>query len=364
MEFNTKKYYPQLDALRAFAFLSVFFYHTIHPSKGVTPFGRFIYLVWSNLYLGLDIFFVLSAFLLTFLGINEYNKTGKFSFKNYFARRVLRIWPLYYLLMFFSFVILKYFKNQYAVQISLPEASWYLFFISNYYTKEHVFFLRILWTLSVEEQFYILWGFCLLFFQKSIVKVIVLFFTISLVFNFIGAYNKAAIALNTLSYLLDMMVGAYAAYALIYSKKIIKVVHKIKGIKQLLFYCFLPVLFFLYFLMKNLYGGSYNKILEEIVREIFIIYIGFVILHQMLFDKSSFSLSKNKFLIYTGKISFGLYCFHGIVISLFSIFLVKSNVHILIIFKMMLMLGITFGIASMSYYLFEKPFLKLKEKMR
>ena len=363
MQVENKKYYPQLDAIRGIAFLSVFIFHTLANFNTNYLLGKLVKFIVGNMYMGLDVFFVLSSFLLTFLGIKEYIKNGSFSIKNYFIRRVLRIWPLYYLIMFFSFVLLKWVKNYFLFQISLPDASWYLFFVANYYNKDHVFFLKILWTLSVEEQFYILWGICLFCFQKHLIKVMVVFTVISILYNFIGAYYKAPIYAHTLCYLLDMMVGAYAAYTLIFNGKILNLIAAIQKKGQIVFYSFLPILFIVYFFLNNLYGGSYNRVLEEIVRELFVLFIGLVILHQMLYERSKFSLSKNKFLTYTGKISFGLYCFHGIIITLIGLLLEKFNIQFPLVVKMLIILCFTYLISTVSYYYIEKPFLKLKDKV-
>ena len=358
-----KKYYPQLDSIRAFAFLSVFFYHTLHPSKGNTFVSNFFYLIWSNLHLGLDVFFVLSSFLLTFLGIKEFRKKGEFSIKNFYLRRILRIWPLYYLILFFSFVVLNYVKEKYAISITLPDASWYIFFISNFYDKPHVFYLKMLWTLSVEEQFYILWGICLLYFQKSILKVILVLFILSLLFNFISWYNNAQTYTNTFTYLLDMMVGAYAAYVLLNPNKIIRIILRVKGNWEKLFYTFLPICFVIYFLLVNNVELNFESLLDEIFRVLFVIYCGALILHQMLNDTPFFNLKSNKFLIYTGKISYGLYCYHGIVITFTNILLIKIGIHYNPFLVSILILALTYLIASLSYKFLEKPFLKLKIKI-
>ena len=98
---RTSYYFPQLDAIRGLSFLAVYFFHAIHPHFGEDFFGRMGQFFYNNLVLSIDVFFILSSFLLTWLGINEYKARGNFSFINYFIRRVLRIWPLYFLLMLF-----------------------------------------------------------------------------------------------------------------------------------------------------------------------------------------------------------------------------------------------------------------------
>ena len=104
----SKYYFPQLDAIRGLSFLGIYFVHAFHPDFGTGFFKELLQYLYNNLALSIDVFFILSSFLLTWLGINEYKVKGNFSFINYFIRRALRIWPLYILLMIFSFIIVPY----------------------------------------------------------------------------------------------------------------------------------------------------------------------------------------------------------------------------------------------------------------
>ena len=76
-----KKYYPQLDAIRGISVLAVFFFHSYHPLKCNTIIENIFSFLIERMGMGLDVFFILSAFLLTLLGINEYQTNGIFSFK-------------------------------------------------------------------------------------------------------------------------------------------------------------------------------------------------------------------------------------------------------------------------------------------
>ncbi len=358
-----KKYFPQLDAIRGLSFLCVFFFHAYKPILGNSVIEKILAYVYSNLTLSIDVFFVLSSFLLTFLGISEYQKYGKFSFKNYFIRRALRIWPLYYLLMFFSFVILKKIALYSGLQLTLPPSGWYLFFIANYYSIGHVFFLQVLWTLSVEEQFYLVWGICLTLFQKKLKTVILLFILVSVIFNLWGGIQNLSIYFHTLTYLFDMMAGAYAALCVYNKSNIVKVLQRLSGLKSVLFYLILiPFFIGCYFI-----SGSLNEILNNIfsvmMRFAFIIYCCLVIIDQMVNEQRIFDFAKNRIIVYTGKISYGLYCFHGFVISICGIVIQKYKIEIPSVFLLFILLIITFIVASLSYYIIEKPFLKLKGKL-
>jgi peptidoglycan/LPS O-acetylase OafA/YrhL len=358
-----KKYYPQLDTIRGSFFLMVFFFHAYKPKFGNTFFQKLAAYYYSNIPLTMDMFFVLSAFLLSLLGFREYEKNGFFSFKNYFIRRALRIWPLYFIIMFLAFVFIKIVTLYIGQPISLPPWQWYVFFVSNFYKADHVFFLRILWSLSVEEQFYLVWGICLFLFQKSIKSVILVFSITSIIFITIAALQNMPIFFHTITYLIDMMAGAYAAYCIHKQNYLSKITNKITGIYSILFYCFLPIFFFCcYFIDKNLYG-IYNNLFSELLRLIFIAYSSIVIIDQLENKNRVIDFSRTNFLVYTGKISYGLYCFHGFVITFISLLCIKYKINIPAFWLAFIMLCITFSIASLSYKFVERPFLKLKGKL-
>ncbi len=360
---SKKIYYPQLDAIRGLSVLAVFFYHAYKPAGGQNLIQGFWLWLFSKMYLGLDVFFILSAFLLTLLGIREYQNKGNFSFKHYFLRRALRIWPLYYSILFFAFVILKIAQKYTGQQITLPPAGWYFFFISNYYLAGHVFFLRLLWTLSVEEQFYLIWGLCLRFFQKNLGWIIFILATGSLVFNIVGVFNDMDIYFNTVTYLLDMMAGAFVAFSITKNNSL-ETFFEVRGkAKSYLIYIFFPFLLAIAFLIDRSVSESFKSVTELSFRLIFILYCGLVIADQMVNGKTVIQLYNKKLLVYTGKISYGLYCFHGIVLTFAAFFFKNIRENLPGWLNAILMLAITFAIASLSYIVIEKPFLKLKDKL-
>ena len=345
-----KKYFPQLDSIRGISFLVVFFYHAVKPTFGHSWIERFLAFLYSYMPLSIDVFFILSAFLLTFLGMTEYEKKGKFSFRNYFIRRALRIWPLYYLLMIFSFGILKIVQLYTGQQITLPPAEWYLFFVSNFYLPDHVFFLRLLWTLSVEEQFYLVWGICMLIFQKNLKWIMFIFSIISIIFIVIQTLRGVGIYLHTLSYVVDMMAGAFAAFSIKKHNGIVKFFQSVSKKQGYLFYTFLPILFTFYFFIDKASTGISKQLISELVRFIFIIYCSLIIIDQMVNSKPVINLSNKKLLVYTGKISYGLYCFHGFVISFGILLLKKTELILPNIVSGFIFLLLTFLLATFSYY--------------
>ncbi|HET6216262.1 MAG TPA: acyltransferase [Acidobacteriaceae bacterium] len=155
-------YQPELDGLRFYAFLGVFVCHTL-PFEG-TFYRRFhlpMPWLWGAVAksgaAGVDLFFALSAFLITSILLREREETGGISLRRFYLRRILRIWPLYFLLIALGVVLAHTVAKQ-----SLPwyYVAGYLLFVGNWV---HAVFGRPesicspLWTVSIEEQFYLIW---------------------------------------------------------------------------------------------------------------------------------------------------------------------------------------------------------------
>ena len=148
-KFLERKRFALLDGVRAIAILSVIWHH----SSGVNPADFHIF---SRGYLGVDLFFVMSGFLITHLLIKEQRTNNCISLKQFYIRRTLRIFPLYYGYLAFM-VGWGFLTDKEKFEEILQPLPYYLFYISNW-TPEHIpqFFHRA-WSLAVEEQFYLVW---------------------------------------------------------------------------------------------------------------------------------------------------------------------------------------------------------------
>jgi peptidoglycan/LPS O-acetylase OafA/YrhL len=149
-----REHRPQLDGLRAIAILLVLVTHFWSYPAGHTIVNRFAAAGWT----GVDLFFVLSGYLITLILWDTREQPGYF--RNFYARRALRIFPIYYLLLAFVFILLPtvsrlppqlvsdgWMYALYLANIALASSGWVLFLID------------ITWSLSVEEQFYLIWPF-------------------------------------------------------------------------------------------------------------------------------------------------------------------------------------------------------------
>jgi peptidoglycan/LPS O-acetylase OafA/YrhL len=161
-------YLPELDGLRFFAFLAVFLYHSAAPLPAMPPdAGHSLALcrafLRSGCY-GVDLFFTLSAYLITELLMRERARTGTINFAAFYIRRMLRIWPLY-----FGFLGLL------AITSSLPAVFYVssVLFVGNFFSGTLIGHgawaasAAVLWSISVEEQFYLAWPLILRYCERD-----------------------------------------------------------------------------------------------------------------------------------------------------------------------------------------------------
>jgi len=152
---------PALDGLRGIAIILVLFHHlTIHrPASGVDEWIASVPLFgWS----GVDLFFVLSGFLITGILIDA--RGGERYFTNFYARRTLRIFPLYYLVVFLALVILPMLPRLHEVLVGpypIPPKLPYWLYLTNFSVAARGLvhgLLDVAWSLAIEEQFYLVWA--------------------------------------------------------------------------------------------------------------------------------------------------------------------------------------------------------------
>jgi peptidoglycan/LPS O-acetylase OafA/YrhL len=152
-----ERYYrPELDALRFFAFLCVFFFHRMDyvPTDPVR--NAWLYRIGNIGPFGVPVFFLLSAFLITELLLREQKRVGKIHVKAFYIRRILRIWPLYFA-AFFGLALVNHFVPGVGTGDPLAWIA-FTFFAGNWYILHHGWIagpVDPLWSISVEEQFYI-----------------------------------------------------------------------------------------------------------------------------------------------------------------------------------------------------------------
>ncbi len=360
------KYFKELNALRFIGFVGIFFGHVFF-SNDIEIVNSKIY---STLYsygkilgfISIDSFFVLSSFLITWKGLEELKVTKKFQFKNFLIRRSLRIWPLYFLVILLGFLI-EFMKSYFTQDISSLPSFWsFILFILNFDIikngYEFLFFMVFMWSISVEEQFYIFWALVLKWFQNHLLKISFLIILISIIFRIYFINDSLNLNFHTVSALGNFGVGALAAIAAFNNSILITKIRDFSKTQIVIIYLISLIIFIAIPSLQN------HDLFIVIQRVLFSFVFAFIILEQTYCQQSIFKLSRIKYFNFFGKISYGLYCYHGIMITIvlkFSDYFSKSLFTSIFIFPTLIFCG-TLLFSHLSYKFFESKILKLKTK--
>lgn len=365
-----KPYFDNLDALRAIAALSVFVFHF---SKDIQAFYSEIHMnkIWKvfSIFadkgnLGVSLFFVLSGFLITYLILDEIKRNGKFNLIKFLIRRCLRIWPLYFIIILIGFLIFPILFDQYQTN---HDVWYYIFFLANFDEisngiNDSINFLTAPWSVAVEEQFYFFWA--LLFAvvplksNLSLNFIIGLLYLLSVAFCLFNWQDERTIYYHTLSVCQDILVGAFFANALFQNKKWLLYLINLKKIFVLIIY----ILGFTIIILKNKLFIDFGLVAERTVLAFF---FAFIIIDQSKGVNSFIKFGKIKLLNFLGKISYGIYMYHLVVMfvlcRLIEIYL-PTGYYLIPLYFVFSLFGVI-SVASISYYLIEKRFLKLKPEV-
>ena len=363
-------YFENLDGLRFLCFLSVFFFHSFYTDSSELKTSSVYHFVkvgiFGNGNIGVNFFFVLSGFLITFLLLEEKKLRGQIKLKNFWLRRILRIWPLFYSCVFFGFVIfpkLKLLLGQIPNETATP--FFYLTFLNNFdFLIKGIpdsSILGVLWSVAIEEQFYLVWP--IIIFIFPIHKLWIPFSIIVLVNLIFRAYYDTFLIHehHTISCIGDMTIGAIGAWLINISENFKKQIETLSKSKiAAIYFIFITLFFFRQELLFSHYG---IRIFE---RMIFALIILLIILEQTFSHNSFFKMSNFKTISKLGGITYGLYCLHfvGILITISITKKLALNTHLWQVFLLdtSIALLLTIIISKISYTYFESPFLKLKDK--
>jgi peptidoglycan/LPS O-acetylase OafA/YrhL len=335
-----------LNVVRFFAFFWVLSFHSLPLHATGIP-GALFAKFNSFGYLGVNLFFVLSSFLLTYLGLEEVKHTGRFSVKNFLARRALRIMPLYYFIVIASFILLPYIGKITSDPVVLPSKQWYFFFfLSNYNNEPFIYALKYLWSIAVEEQFYWSWALALIVFGRNFKMVTATFMTLFFIVSFFPGYIPHSV--SSLLSVSDFTVGG--AFALLffhyrqYTKNIL-----------LLFISIIIISASLYFF------GNFNQSITSFLTSILFALILLAAITICSIHRIS-SSGIYRLFDHLGIYTYGLYIYSGFVLTLNrrldkKIFLVNHPVLLFLV-----SLAILIPLSIFSYHFFEKRFLRFSRK--
>lgn len=322
---NKRKYFHGLNEIRALAALGVVFGHMNIGPK----------LLASNMVI---VFFTLSGFLISYLLLEE-KKLNSIHIGNFYIRRILRIFPLYY--FYIALVILIY---GWSKEIWL-----YIFFAGNFALSidQYIYNLSHYWSLGVEEQFYLLWPWLLKYtksFIRAMLSVLLIYFIIKFATILSCEENNPFFKLVFLSTFQSMAIGGIGAYLWYTKQNITKWI--INPYVELATYGITILIY------------SYANVVPAIIRTEILSLLVIVIILQQISGKAFLKFS-NKILNYIGIISFGIYIYHPLIMNeLIKFGFMKTNFFVYV----MSVISLTILVSILSYKYLEKPFLRFKNK--
>lgn len=364
-------YFRNLDGLRTIACLAVILGHTIRWLIKLLPFPKLVkefILCFTSSEFGVQLFFTLSGFLITYLIFDEINRCGKLNVLKFYLRRILRIWPLYFVIIFLGFVIIPLltcttcsfcFDNGFIRNLFFLGNFDRLYLESSIGTSNTLPLLNVLWSVSIEEQFYAFWP--LIFFlipKRFYFYILLLVVVLTLGFILINYKNDKIIYFHTFSNMIYLSMGGFIAYVCYYVKGFVQSIRKTNKILLLTIYIvgFIALMYF-----DELY--VFEKISAILLESLF---FSFIIVEQNFCDNSIFKFSNFKLLTHLGKYTYSMYLNHGIVIFLINFVLLKLGMKLTGVTQNVLMmlavLVLTVLLSKLTYRFVEKYFLQLKSK--
>ncbi len=338
------KYIKGFDSLRAISILMVMVSHLL--PAGYAFYETRLWIVVSG-DTGVRIFFTLSGFLITSLLLKEKKKNGSINFKNFFARRFIRLLPP--LLLFYATIAV--FMHTGDIQVTWIGFVYSVFYLYNFVHHAHYTVeLGHTWSLGVEEQFYVIWPFLINIFKHvkafSILTLLFLGFCIVAYFTFPGLeltqhYHTSRWFIPAAA---PIFVGSYFAILNHGGKE-----KWLRFFKHKYLVTLIAFLLFVYPLYSFESLLNISPIIQSIGVSLFLMWI---LYHQ---ESLFVRVLNNKPMQYIGRISYGIYVYQGF-------FLRTGPGGNLAVQHYPLNLVLVFVIAILSFELYEKPIMKLKKR--
>lgn len=340
---------PGLNGIRAIAAISVIISHTIQDGRsfGFEKVGGLPAAGYA-----VTVFFTLSGFLITYLLLLEKDVFKRINLRDFYVRRVLRIWPLYF--FYICVTLLTTFIIFGHPDKNIKYIWLYIFFIPNiaFNLKLYPAFMPHLWSIGVEEQFYVFWPLFIrntLRLKKNIIIFVVAFLILKLGLKLLSVHIHNKLPFSIVSSMRFDCMAIGSLFAIFYKEAFI-VKKYVLFLGQFLFWIIFACSFFR-LTFFSIYGDEVISLLT-----------GFIILGQV--NKSSSFISlENPLFNFLGRISYGLYVYHVLIIFLLKV-LFTDTLHYQfqsIVLLILIVLISTIIVAFFSYQYFEYYFIKKKK---
>jgi peptidoglycan/LPS O-acetylase OafA/YrhL len=330
---------PQLDSIRGLAVLLVLLHNTDSD--------RYTGILARDGWMGVDLFFVLSGFLITGILLEAKNTEGYF--RNFYARRCLRIWPLYYCTLLFMFVIVPVLRPSEVRNIfdakSMPWWS-YLVYLQNFLVPvitRATGPLAVTWSLAVEEQFYLVWPLIVRFSsEQTLRRIAAAIICMDPIVRLILVRHGFNVYPNTFCRLDGLMWGALLA--LLFRSATFRR-------KSYVRLAWAGLLFGVPLALVTAERVVWIVFSFTALASASLLYLAFISKQKWLQ-----TILSNRFLIYSGVTSYGIYLLEKIPIDAMKSFRLQGHPAIMLFVTA----AVTYLMATLSWYLLEKPVMRCK----
>lgn len=325
--------------------------------KTLNVMGKYLNTAIFNFSFGVDIFFMISGFLITYILLAEKEETGTISLKNFYVRRVLRIWPLYYFLILVTPFLIRWLGE------AEPDYLSTILFYNNFHaiqTEKWVYPFAHFWSICIEEHFYLFWPILILVTPK---KYLMTFFCsiifLSILFRiYIGIFVPTpffSLYLHTFCRMDVLAIGAIGAY-LRFNGKL--TVFPDRKFRWMLYFLFIIMIF-------NESIVNWNTLFLVCFKKYFYCGVAALAMLNYQFNPEANRIFKGRnILFYLGKTSYGMYMYGNIVLlivikQIMWRFQIQNMYYFFIIVTL-----VSLVVPVLSYEIFEKQFLKLKSRFQ
>lgn len=325
------------------------FYHFFQIANDGTSLTHFLSKAAVFGQTGVSLFFVLSGFLITRILLTT--KESANFFQAFYLRRILRIFPLYYL-----YLVLYYFVLPLITQTDTAiwsEQFWYWFYLQGFPMTFHWTHIGPdhFWSLAVEEHFYLFWPLLIYYIRLKYLKWIIAAVILTAVaLRIVFVQQSYETFYFTFTRMDELAMGALLA--VLEQKRKLSPVYLRRYL--ILFIIIALPLLLLWFLNRG-NGNMFIQVIKYNFISLSYFFILCIILSSDAGGRLKLFLGSNV-LNFLGRISYGLYVYHPFIFIVYSTYLLSGNVYIDFAGWFLL----TVAVATCSYYVFEHPFLKLK----
>ncbi|PBQ32569.1 hypothetical protein CNR22_12570 [Sphingobacteriaceae bacterium] len=348
------EYFSTLDGFRGLAAIFILCFHSMFP-------------IFSALWIGVPMFFVLSGFLITRILIQEKNSPD--FLKTFYLKRALRIFPIYYLALLISVVWGM------LVNADLSKLPLFLIYLQNFTISNNVLpdycngIMNHTWSLSSEEIFYVFWPLLILIIPTQKIRWLIIFigvacllYKIILLSFFYNEFTSQLLQLSLAGNLDALMAGSFLGF--------LSLEKAFFDQKYFPWKIFIPSICLLVAVVItnniDFVNSKFLAIAKATLSVVAVVVSYFLIWFVSRENSTSFIhlVFRMRFLQFTGKISYGIYLYHALVFGITAscVYHFKLQVNAIPLFLFELL--ITYLMAVVSWYFIEKPILRLKNKFQ